>query len=88
MNRQIGVLMRREVQRHIEGIIDDMECPKDFLCYRSGLRDLCKARDVGLDSFVACMIEDPLACKFSIHFGGIYFCQCELRVYISKKLRK
>jgi hypothetical protein len=50
-------------------------------------RDL-RARDIGLDSFVACLKEDPMECKFSILFGGIYFCQCKLRVYIAKRLRK
>ncbi len=81
--------METAVQEHIEEIIvDGLQCPKEFSCYTSGLKDLCKARDIGLDSFVACLAADPLQCKFSIHFGGIFFCQCKLRVYIAKKLRK
>jgi hypothetical protein len=80
--------MQKAVQEDIEHIIDDLHCPKDFLCYRSGLKNLCSARDIGLESFVACMSDDPLMCKFSIHFGGIFFCQCKLRVYITKKLKK
>jgi hypothetical protein len=80
--------MEKAIQEHIEEIIDGLQCPKEFACYTSGLKDLCKAKDVGLDSFVACLIADPLQCKFSIHFGGIFFCQCKLRVYIAKKLRK
>ena len=80
--------MERAVQEHIEEMINEVQCPKGFLCYKSELRELCRAQDVGLESFVACMIEDPLACKFSIHFGGIFFCQCRLRVYIAKKLKK
>jgi hypothetical protein len=80
--------MEKAIQEHIEEIIDGLQCPKEFSCYTSGLKDLCKAKDIGLDSFVACLIPDPLQCKFSIHFGGIFFCQCKLRVYIAKKLRK
>jgi hypothetical protein len=80
--------MEKEIQKHIEEIIDELQCPKHFLCYTSGLKDLCRARDIGLDSFVACLKEDPLECKFSIMFGGISFCQCRLRVFIAKKLRK
>ena len=80
--------MEKEIQEHIEEMIDTLKCPKEFSCYTSGLKNLCKVKDIGLESFVACLIADPLQCKFSIHFGGIYFCQCKLRVYIAKKLRK
>lgn len=80
--------MERAVQEHIEKIIDGLHCPKEFSCYKSGLKNLCEARDIGLDSFVACLVEDPLACKFSIHFGGVFFCQCRLRIFISKKLKR
>lgn len=81
--------METAIQERIKEImVDGLQCPKEFSCFTSGLKDLCKARDIGLDSFVACLAEDPLQCKFSIHFGGIFFCQCKLRVYIAKKLRK
>ncbi len=80
--------MERVVQEHIEEMINGLQCAKGFLCYRSGLKKLCRARDIGLESFVACLMDDPMSCKFSIHFGGIFFCQCKIRVYISKKLKK
>jgi hypothetical protein len=80
--------MERAVQQNIEEMLSEISCPKDFICYKSGLRTLCRAKDIGLDSFVACLIENPWDCKFSILFGGIFFCQCRLRVYIAKKLKK
>lgn len=80
--------MEKRVQEKIEAMIPNLHCNKNFACYKSGLKTLCRARDVGLESFVACLVEDPMTCKFSIHFGGIYFCQCRLRVYILKNLRK
>ena len=80
--------MEKAIQEHIEGMIDGLKCPKEFSCYTSGLKNLCKVRDIGLESFVACLMADPLQCKFSIYFGGVFFCQCKLRVYIAKKLRK
>jgi hypothetical protein len=80
--------MEKAIQEHIEEMIPGVKCPKEFSCYTSGLKNVCKARDIGLESFVACLIADPLQCKFSIHFGGIFFCQCKLRVYIAKKLKK
>ena len=82
------VTIDTELQKQIEDIIDTIQCPKNFECYTSGFTKLCRARDIGLDSFVACLNRDPLACKFSIRFGELFFCQCALRVCISKKLRK
>ena len=86
MGTQKGV--ESDIQEHIEEMIVGLQCPKEFSCYTSGLKNLCKARDIGLESFVACLMKDPFACKFSLLFGGIFFCQCKLRVYIAKKLRK
>ncbi|MEW6584015.1 MAG: hypothetical protein AB1442_00215 [Nitrospirota bacterium] len=40
----------------------------------------CKARDIGLDSFLLCLEENPRMCKFSLAFGGRYFCKCKSRV--------
>ena len=80
------VSIETELQKQIEDIIHTIQCPKNFECYTSGFTKLCRARDC--DSFVACLNRDPLACKFSIRFGELFFCQCALRVCISKKLRK
>jgi len=83
-----AVMLETELQKQIEDIIHTIQCPKNFECYTSGFTKLCRARDIGLDSFVACLNRDPFACKFSIRFGELFFCQCALRVCISKKLRK
>jgi hypothetical protein len=80
--------MQKDVCSQVEEIIDRINCPKDFVCYTSEFKSLCRARDIGLESFVACLSPDPLNCKFSVHFGGVFFCQCMLRIYICKKLRK
>lgn len=80
--------IHKDVQEKIEDIIDGLRCPKDFVCYKSGLTDICKAKDIGLDSFLVCLECNSLDCKFSIFFGKLYFCQCPLRVYISKRLNK
>jgi len=77
-----------DVMNQVEEIIQEIKCPKDFVCYKSGFTKICKARDIGLDNFVACLVRDPLSCKFSIHFGELFFCQCALRIYICKKMRK
>jgi hypothetical protein len=80
--------MQRDYKKELEKIIDDLQCPKDFKCYKSGFENLCKATDIGLESYLRCLEEDSYACKFSLSFGNAYLCQCPLRVYISKKLKE
>ena len=43
--------MNKDFEKHkeeIEKIIDVMTCPKDFICYKSGFKNLGKARDMGI----------------------------------------
>lgn len=81
--------MEQDYEREIEEIIDVMKCPKDFKCYKSGFEYLCKAEDIGLKSFLVCLEENPEGCKFSMRFGySRFFCQCPLRLYIAKKLKR
>ena len=72
----------------IEDIIDGIRCPKDFACYKMGFENLWKAKDFGLSDFLECLEKDPEGCKFSVPYGSWYLCQCPLRVYIAKKLKK
>ena len=44
-----------EIEKDIAKIIGDLQCPKNFKCYRSGFEDLCKAKDLGMDSFLECL---------------------------------
>jgi len=80
--------MEEDHKKELEEIVNGLKCPKDFKCYKSGLGNLCKAKDIGLKSFLECLEEEPRDCKFSHSFGDSYFCDCPLRVYIGKKLRK
>jgi hypothetical protein len=69
-------------------VMGDATCPKDFKCYKSGFENLCKAQEVGLETFLECLEEHAMECTFSVRFGGLYYCRCPLRVYISKKFKK
>ena len=80
--------MDEKTKKELKQIIGEMECPKGFRCYQSGLEVLCKAKDIGLDEYLECMEVNPQECPFSVAFGYSHFCQCPLRVYIAKKLKK
>jgi hypothetical protein len=74
----------QEQKKQIEEVIGDMECPKDFACYKSGFANVCKAKDAGIESLLECSEENPETCKFSLLFGSAYFCNCPFRHYIAK----
>ena len=80
--------MDEKTKKELKEIIGEMECPKGFRWYQSGLEVLCKARDIGLDEYLECMEVYPKKCPFSFAFGHSHLCQCPLRLYIAKKLKK
>jgi hypothetical protein len=77
-----------EDRKKIEEIMHGMKCPKDFKCAKSGFEHLCSATDFGHEKFLKCLEENPWACSFALSFGHAYLCQCPLRVYLFKKLKK
>jgi hypothetical protein len=80
--------MDEKQKKEIQKILNGLQCSKDFACYTSGLKDLCRAEDIGLDSYLICLENDPRKCKFfATVYGNRHFCQCPLRVYIAKKMK-
>ncbi len=80
--------MSRECKMELHEIVGEFKCPKDFVCYKSGFEILCKAKDVGRESFLLCKEKKPWECKFSLAVDYEYICECPLRIYIAKKLKK
>ena len=80
--------MDQEYKNEIEEIIAQFKCPKDFQCYKSGFEVLCNAVHIPFESYFACMEENARDCKFAVPFGDANLCECPLRVYIAKKLKK
>jgi hypothetical protein len=81
--------MDEKTKKELEEIMGEMQCPKGFKCYKSGLEVLCKAKsvEVGEDSLLVCLEKHPEKCKF-IAPERRYICQCPLRIYIAEKLKK
>lgn len=80
--------MTDDERQQIEEIIGSMACPKGFRCAESGFKNLCKARDIGVESYLDCLDEGRSLCKFALPFADIYLCQCPLRVFLAKRLKK
>jgi hypothetical protein len=48
----------------------------------------CKAKDIGLDSYVQCLEECSHMCAFSVRYAHSYYCKNRARVYAAKQLGK
>ncbi len=64
------------------------ECDPGCKCHGRGREKLCKARDIGLETFVECLEEFPFECGNSISYGAISYCSCPPRVQIAKELEE
>ncbi len=80
--------MKEEHRKKIKEIMGEMQCPKNFNCAESGFEVICKAKDLGLESYLKCLEPNPKDYKFALPYGYNHFCQCPLRVYLAKKLKK
>ncbi len=77
-----------EINRQIEEIISQMKCKKDFQCYKSGFKEICEIKDIGMPDSIICLSKLPESCEYSFAFGDSCFCKCPLRLYIAKNLKK
>ena len=80
--------MEGEHKRKIEELMGGINCPKEFSCCQSDFDNLCKARDIGMQSYLECLEENPRDCTFSLGYADSYYCKCPLRRYIAKHMGK
>jgi hypothetical protein len=80
--------MEDEVTKNIDEILAGMYCSKNFKCAESGFERLCKAKYIGLERFLECLEANPADCSFAMPVGDQYYCDCPLRVYLERKLKK
>jgi len=75
--------------RHAREIKEIMKkCPPGCKCHGRGSDNLCKARDIGLDTFVECLDDKPFECPYAISYGRMSYCSCPPRVEIAQRFEK
>ena len=81
---------KTDVMQDIEvtEIIGGLKCPKNYRCYRTKYKELCKAEFVEKVKIVHCLEEDAQGCIFSLLYKDAYYCQCPLRNYIAEKIER
>jgi hypothetical protein len=80
--------MEPEHEREIRQLISEFDCPKDFMCYKSGLNNVCRAENIGSEPYLECLDENSEGCAFLLSYANVRFCDCPLRFYLAKKLKK
>jgi hypothetical protein len=60
---------------------------KDGTCHKQRIESFCKARDVGMETFVECLEEDPYECPYSMLLDSVHYCKHPLRIHIAKKVK-
>jgi len=83
-----GAYMEPDYEKEIRQIIGELDCPKDFLCYKSGFSSLCEAKEIGPEPYLECLEESRGKCPFILSYAKVHLCDCPVRFYIAKKLRK
>jgi len=74
----------QEHKSHIEKIIKEMECPKDFICLEPGFEHLNKIKLIAEGERIECLGEKGLRCKYALCYRMLTICQCPLLNYIAK----
>lgn len=80
--------MEEEFGKQIEEIVEGMDCAKDFECCEDDFANVCRAKDIGIESFLECLEKNPKICEFAMPFGNAFFCKCPVRIAIARKLNK
>ena len=83
-----GKFMRDEDREEIKKIMAGMQCKKNFMCTEKNFKHLCKAEDTGIENVIKCLEENPSVCSFALPFGNAHFCKCQLRIFLSGKLKQ
>ena len=78
--------MIQEHKNQIDQIMSEINCPRDFPCYKSDFEKLGKIRDVKAEGLLECLEEDSQDCQFSLSFGEEPSCLCPVRIHIANEL--
>ncbi|MFO7967163.1 MAG: hypothetical protein R6U44_06160 [Archaeoglobaceae archaeon] len=88
----MGSIIRiSDLKHEIEEIMENMDCPKDFACYKANFENLCKFEELCIEDYVECgssCNESLTICPSRFDFGGSYLCSCPLRVFVAKRLNR
>ena len=78
------------IKIHMDNAVDALyhiELLTDSKHYKPGVGFICKAEDVGLESFVQCLEKDSRFCAYSIPYAGSHYCTSPARIHLAKTVK-
>ena len=76
----------REQESRIKALMAKTDCSKDFKCYKSGFKDLCKVEHLSSANMFLCLDKEGWVCEFALFSGDRCFCRCQVRKEIASEL--
>jgi len=80
--------MKEEEKKKIEQLMAEIQCPKDFICYKDNFDRLCQVRKFESNEHLECLEKNPSLCPFAVPFINRHICICKMRMYIIQTLKK
>lgn len=78
----------QQIKHEAEYAIHGLGLPQGCEWFRPGFGFTCKAKDIGLDSYVECLEKDSVKCPFSVSYAYSFYCKCFARVNLAKAIEK
>lgn len=80
-------MMKQVPKRRIQEIMNRIDCPEGFECYKSGFKNLCPQEIIEYGGPAECRQaqrdqENDRPCTMKTSSGRDYCCSCPLRVYV------
>jgi len=69
-------------RQHLERLKSVTRGDKKYVCLERPREELCAARDLGMEHFLACLVTAQHKCRHAFPFGKGRFCRCPIRVYL------
>jgi hypothetical protein len=76
------------IEDRIRLMMESVPCEKDYLCYHSGLEQLCQVRPTADGRLIECLEKRDKDCTFRLWCHGKGFCKCSIRQYIARETGK
>jgi hypothetical protein len=81
--------LEQKHKQKIEELMEELECPRDFVCYKQHPEHILKAQVYSDHMFgLPCSQKGDLYREFLFSYGHSRYCQCPTVFHIAKKLNE
>lgn len=81
--------MEEKHRQKIEKLMEELECPRDFVCYKQHPEHILKAQGSSYSMFtLECFQKRDIHCQFVLGYGYTYYCRCPTVSKIAKTLNE